>query len=130
MTAGRDRQLKMSRGSPIDQLEVGDGLTKRQLFSLCGRLTGHYPIAGWLRPCCSYLKRLGSDGSWDTPVDEATRKLAVELLERVKKMDPVTGWWHVDATKEATVWADASSIALGIALVVGGNSVEDATWLR
>ena len=130
LTAGEGEQLKMSRGSPIDELEVGDKLTKRQLFSLCGRLIGHYPVAGWLRPYCSYLKRLGSDGSWDTLVNDTTRKLAVELIEQVKKEDPVTGQWHVDTTQKTTVWTDASSIALGVVLEVGGNIVEDATWLR
>lgn len=32
---------------------VDQHLTKRDLFSLCGKLTAHYPIAGWLRLACS-----------------------------------------------------------------------------
>ena len=26
-----------------------NSMTKRQVFSLCGKLVGHYPVAGWLR---------------------------------------------------------------------------------
>ena len=28
---------------------IGDKMTKRELFSWCGKLVGHYPVAGWLR---------------------------------------------------------------------------------
>ena len=27
---------------------INDNLTQRQLFSVCSKLTGHYPIGGWL----------------------------------------------------------------------------------
>ena len=30
---------------------------RRQLFSWCGKIISHYPIAGWLRVACSYIKR-------------------------------------------------------------------------
>ena len=36
---------------------IGGKLTKRELFSICGRLVGHYPVAGWLRIACSFVKR-------------------------------------------------------------------------
>ena len=41
-----------------------------------------------------------------------------------------TGGWAVDPRQPAVLWADASSLALGIALEVDGAIVEDATWLR
>ena len=47
-------------------------LTKRKTFSWCGKLVGHYPVSGWLRPFCSSLKSMtclnGTD--WDKPVSE------------------------------------------------------------
>ena len=47
----------MSRGTPLSSLpDVDENLTKRGLFSLCGKLTGHYPVAGWLRPHCSFFE--------------------------------------------------------------------------
>lgn len=53
----RDRsgELTFRRGNKIP--EVGEELSRRELFSACGRLVGHYPIVGWLRVACSYVKR-------------------------------------------------------------------------
>ena len=82
--------LQMSRGTPLSEVSFEQsGLTKRGLLSLCGRLVGHYPVAGWLWPCCSYLKRLGCSGAWDSPVGGAVGALAGELLARVRREDPV-----------------------------------------
>ena len=126
-----DGHLQMSRGAELPTSVVdGTTLTKRGVFSLCGRLVGHYPIAGWLRPHCSYLKRLCGGGAWDAPVDECVSKMAVELLRRVNKEDPVRGRWNVNPNGVVTVWTDASSLALGVVLEIDGSVVEDASWLR
>ena len=123
--------LRMSRVTALSEVgPVKAGLTKRELFSLCGRLVGHYPVAGWLRPCCSFLKRLGCRGSWDAPVDSRVGHVASELLQRAYREDPVKGVWHVKPGGTATVWTDASCLAMGVALEVDGEVVEDATWLR
>ena len=52
-----------------------------------------------------------------------------ETLQRVKSSDPARGRWDVDGD-EATVWVDASSLAIGAALEVDSNIIEDACWLR
>ena len=123
--------LHMSRGTPLVDIDLDmTGLTKRGLFSLCGRLVGHYPVAGWLRIHCSFLKRLGSSGSWDSPVEESVIKLMRELLRRTRLEDPVRGVWQVSQHGKVTVWTDASSLGLGVALEVDGSIVEDASWLR
>ena len=84
--------LRMSRGAKLPSSNcVTAGMTKRELFSLCGQLTGHYPVVGWLRPHCSFLKRVGTGGSWDEPVSDCVRKLAVELVHRAQSDDPVVG---------------------------------------
>ena len=51
--------MSWRRDNVIDAVE--DVKTKRQVFSLCGQLVGHYPVAGQLRPACSYLKRVAND---------------------------------------------------------------------
>lgn len=123
--------LVMSRGTKLSSyVSETSEITKRGLFSLCGRLTGHYPVAGWLRPHCSFLKRLGSDGSWDEPVDDCVRKLVDELAQRVQLEDPVTGQWFVNPDGNVTVWTDASSLAMGVVVQVDDAIVEDAAWLR
>ena len=44
--------------------------------------------------------------------------------------DPVYGHWQVDMSSQAAVWVDASSLAMGAAIEIGGSIVEDAAWLR
>ena len=107
-------------------------VTKRGVFSLCGHLTSHYPVCGWLRPAASFVKRRVSESvdGWDEPVDDPNvARLVDELLARVRADDPARGQWDVGNTV-ATVWTDASSLALGVAIEVGGEVVEDASWLR
>ena len=37
----------MSKGAPLIDIDLGmTGLTKQELFPLCGQLVGHYPVAG------------------------------------------------------------------------------------
>ena len=43
------------------------------------------------------------------------------------KYDPVRGDWCVN---ELTVWVDANSLAMGIALEDNGSVIEEACWLR
>ena len=45
-------------------------MSKWELFSVSGKLLGHYPTAGWLRPACSYIKRRASGINWDDKVDK------------------------------------------------------------
>ena len=44
--------------------------------------------------------------------------------------DPAHGKWVVDSEAPITVWTDASSIALGVALQIEDDVIEDAAWLR
>ena len=105
-------------------------MTKRQLFSMCGKLVGHFPVVSWLRPACSYLKRLANSGGWDSELSGRVVELAQELWNRVQDEDPVGGVWEVVRTTEGRVWCDASSLAIGVCLEVDGEIVEDASWLR
>jgi ribonuclease HI len=126
-------ELQMQRGTSLADVASSldfSTLTKRGVFSLCGKLVSHYPVVGWLRPHCSFLKRLCSDGEWDTPVSSDVRHLAEELLSRARSEDPVTGRWKVRPEGKVTVWSDASSIAIGVVLEVDGEVIEDASWLR
>jgi len=123
--------LQMSRITPLTDISADFvRQTNRELFSSCGRLVGHYPVAGWLRLQCSFLKRLGCGGAWDSPVGKTVSMLAKELLAKVRIEDPVRGLWGVDSGDPVTVWTDASSLGIGVVLDVGGRIVEDASWLR
>ena len=122
--------LKFHRGKEIPEISEGSVLTRRQLFSICGRLVGHYPVAGWLRVACSFLKRPCEGHAWEDPVGERAQTMTAELMDRVRAEDSVSGVWHVPNTQVGKVWCDASSLALGVALEVQGSIVEDAAWLR
>jgi len=105
-------------------------LAKRELFSLCSRLVGHHLVAGWLRLQCSFLKRLGCDGAWDSPVGKTVSILVKELLDKARSEDPVRGPWCVASCDPVTVWTDASSLGIEVVPDVGGHVVEDVSWLR
>ncbi|XP_035828301.1 uncharacterized protein LOC101862068 [Aplysia californica] len=105
-------------------------VTKRELFSICGKLTGHYPVAGWLRIACSYIKRRANGTNWEEIVNDEVEKMLKEMLSRLTNEDPVKGKWYVPKATKGTVWCDASSIGYGVLLEVNGNAVEDAAWLR
>ncbi|KAI0979574.1 hypothetical protein GJ496_002486 [Pomphorhynchus laevis] len=68
-----------------------DGITKRLLFAICGSLIGHFPVARWLRPCCSYLKRMVNAYQWDETLDKSIKVMLKEIVESLKKYDPVRG---------------------------------------
>lgn len=113
--------------------EIPSKLTRRSVFSLCGKLIGHLPVCGWLRVASAYVKRRANavtDG-WDDPVkdDGSVRRMLAEMVCRVKSSDPAKGRWDVPSC-EMTVWTDASSLALGVVLEVEGSVIEDACWLR
>ena len=53
--------------------------TKRDLFSLCGKLVGHFPVASWLRPTCGFFKRMVKNLGWKDEIDGRTNALVREL---------------------------------------------------
>ena len=91
---------------------------------------GHYPIAGWLRTATSYVKRMAGGTSWEAKITEDTMDVVREMIAEVGREDSVRGTWHVPEDKKGVVWCDASCIALGVILEVGGVIAEDAAWLR
>ncbi|XP_065185766.1 uncharacterized protein LOC135816500 [Sycon ciliatum] len=133
LKANADGAMGWSRRE-ID-LEPPPKMTRRKVFSWCGRLIGHYPVCSWLRPACSYLKRLataaGGNG-WDDPLPETLVECCQELFARLSSDDPVHGQWDVHAQADSTwtAWCDASGLAIGVVLELDGTVVEDASWLR
>ena len=123
-------ELMFRRGNELPILP--ESLTRRELFSVCGKLVGHYPIAGWLRVACSFIKRKAEGSKWDDHVGETTMRMVREVMDRVKMEDPVKGRWTVPrrSTGSGVVWCDSSSIAMGVLLEIEDRGVEDAAWLR
>ena len=121
-------ELVFYRGNDVPA--VKGNLTRRELFSACGKLVGHYPIAGWLRIACSYVKRRAEGARWDDSVGESALKILEGIIKRVQREDPVRGKWMVPKKNSGVVWCDASSLAIGALLEIGGEVVEDAAWLR
>ena len=112
--------------------EVQDTLTRRSVFSFCGKLIGHLPVCGWPRVATAFMKRKANSSisTWDEEIyDESLRAMLEDTVRRVNQNDPAKGLWDI-VGEEATVWVDASSLALGIVIEVDGHVVEDASWLR
>ena len=90
-------------------------------------------MCGWLRPACSYVKRLACVTSlWDEPVQPQVSAVCKQLQERLAMEDPVRGVWYANlaARKEVTVYCDASDLAYGAMIQVDGKVLEDRAWLR
>ena len=121
--------LTWTRGKAVPQL-LDKPLTCRELFSICGCLIGHYPVAGWLRIACSFIKRHSEGQKWDDTVDKRVTIWLRQVLEHVSQADPVQGCWAVPHVDEGWVWCDASSLATGVVLQIGEVIAEDAAWLR
>ena len=128
LTKDRYGVLKFNRGNEIPNLE--GNITKRELFSICGKLVGHYPIANWLRIACSYIKRCAEGSKWEDFVGNRALGMLRETLNRVESEDPVTGVWYVPRTENGVIWCDASSIATAALVEINDVVVEDAAWLR
>lgn len=122
-------ELMWTRDNAVEPVE--EKLTKREVFSWCGKLVGHFPVAAWLRPACSFVKRVAnSGGGWDDPVSDRVMEMVRDLMSRVGEEDPVKGVWAVPMSGVGRVWCDASSLAIGTCLEVDGRIVEDGCWLR
>ena len=126
LVSGEARKLLWRRGNLLDQSIVVKGMTRRQLFSLCGQLIGHFPVADWLRLACSWVKRVSGGSNWDDPIWSTAEQILSEILERIAQKDPVGGVWSPTPGAEVTVWCDASSIATAVVLQSGNEVLEDA----
>ncbi len=61
--------------------------------------------------------------------DVTLRCMITETMERVMQDNPMQGDWCVNGNK-LTIWVDASSLAMGVALEDNGSITEDASRLR
>ena len=105
-------------------------LNHLELLSICGKLTGHYPVAGWLRVACSFIKRQAQGSRWEDFAGEEAVYMLQDVSERVNKEDPVKENWHVQKSTSGVIWCDVSSLPLGVLLEINGVAIEDAAWLR
>ena len=105
-------------------------MTWRTMFSMCGKLVGHFPVCSWLCMIAGVLKRYVTavTKGWDDPVNDAIRRVMEEVLARVTHDDPVWGNWSV-SREELNAWINASLSATGVVLERHGDILEDACWL-
>ena len=105
-------------------------VTRQAVFSLCGRLVGHFPVCGWLCVACEVLKRRASSVTkgWDDEMgDNLLQCMISETVDSVWQDDPE----HEDCVdgQELNVWVNASSLTIGVALERHKTVLEDACWL-
>ena len=74
-----------------------------KLFSACGKLVGHYPIAGWLRTTCNYMKRRVEVIGWEDRVDGQIIAVMWEVIEEVQQHNPVQEKSHVPKSEKGIV---------------------------
>ena len=125
----RDK-LTWRRGAVVP--DFPEVLTRRTIFSLCGKLIGHMPVCGWLRSAVGVMKRRASavTRGWDDETkDVPLMRMMKETMACVHNDDPARGDWCVDG-EEMNVWVDASMLAIGVVLANNNATIEDACWLR
>ena len=76
------------------------------------------------------MKRESPGERWEDHIGARAQHMIEDVVRRVRGEDPVRGVWRVEDTVTGRVWCDASSLALGVVLEIGGNTVEDMSWLR
>lgn len=128
LSRGSDGMLVFGRNSDVPV--VSGKLSKRELFSICGKLVGHYPVAGWLRIATSFIKRQSEGEKWTDYIGDRAQLMIEEVVDAVLKDDPVRGKWGVKPTEEGVVWCDASNLGMGVLVEMDGVVVEDGAWLR
>ena len=131
LSKDRDGVAQWSRRDGLD-LKLPEPLRRRSLASWCGHVIGHVPVCGWLRPVCSFLKRMAAPhGKWDEPLPPELVRFCEKLQARLcAEGDPAHGEWSVNREAECILSMDASNIAYGAVLEVAGVKVEDRSWLR
>ena len=128
--AMRHGKLQWKRGSRVPDAPYI--VTHRAVFSLCGRLIGHFLVCGWFRVACGVLKRRASSVTkdWDDETrDNLLQRMISETVDSVWRDDPANGDWCVDGW-ELKVLVIASSLAIGVALKRHETVLEDACWLQ
>ena len=119
---GEDNSLYWRRGNKIP--DMPRVVTRRNVFSLCGKLVGHLPVGGWLRVAVAFIKRRALDVTtgWDDKIDDAPLNTMIkEILTRVCKEDLAQVRWCVDG-QALSVWVDASSRYQRVACIWWGCS--------
>ena len=118
--------LRWRRGG--DVLGVPSNVTRQSVFFSLWKAGGPLHVCGWLRVAAIKRHAISVSLGWDDEMcDAALQSMLTETVARVTHDDPVRGNWCVDGN-EFTVWVDASSLALGVALEVD-KFIEDACWL-
>eukprot|EP00117_Sycon_ciliatum_P035558 scpid11219/ scgid1080/ len=131
LSESADGQVRWKRRGDVMPTCQPDAITRREIFKWCGKLTSHYPVGSWLRPACSYLKRLSSlQPGWDDPVSHEVVACCAEVIHRLQTDDPAQGVWSVPEGAQWSLWCDASDIAHGAVIQADGMIVEDGCWLR
>ena len=95
-------------------------------------MTGNLPVCGWLRVASSFIKRTTNAQikTWDEKIQcDYFEKVVNDMVKRTRNEDLAKGVWNVYGS-EATVWMDASSLAVVVIVEIDGNIIEDACWLR
>lgn len=100
-------ELAWCQGQALQEAVLGgEGkITRRELFSICGQLIiGHYPVVGWIRVGCGYIKRQSCGSTWDDDIGERPKDLLRDLVARVMADDPVRGRWSPSVDDTFRIW--------------------------
>lgn len=89
---GESGKLLWKRSNSLGEIPLV--LTRRSVFSCCGKLVGHLPVCGWLRAATAFIKRRANvlTSTWDEEIhDECLSFMLEDMYQRVTSHDPARG---------------------------------------
>ena len=70
-----------ARGNELPDVSEQEQMTRCELFSMCGKLVGHYPVAGWLSVACSFMKQHSEGIAWEDKIGDKVRGWVQEVIQ-------------------------------------------------
>ncbi|XP_065667733.1 uncharacterized protein LOC136088022 [Hydra vulgaris] len=122
---------KTSVEKVVNHLACYGLVTKEPVQCETARVLGCYPVEEWLRIAWSFIKRHIQGNTWDDLIGDQAQSWLIEILRQLEVCDSVRGKWKAKGIQNrATLWCDANSMVIGVAIEYDGVIIEDAAWLQ
>ncbi|XP_065654928.1 uncharacterized protein LOC136081531 [Hydra vulgaris] len=126
---------KTSVEKVVNHLACYGLVTKKPVQCDIARVLGHYPVGGWLRIACSFIKRHSQGNAWDDLIGDQVQSWLIEILRRLEVCDSVRWKWNAKGIQNGATLCLVCGINLAAkwdikSLSVFTDSVTVHGWLK
>lgn len=110
---GEDNTLQQKRENAVS--DISNPVMQWNVFSLCGKLTRHFPVYGQLRVTVRFVKQRVNMIScdWNEELTDTSLKTMIqETISRVKQNNPLKQEWYATG-QDRDLWVNVSSLVTG-----------------